>query len=55
MSQKKSNLIYITLYAIWYHLHNSENVKNIHGGLTLPVKLQAKVKSEAGTEVFCKK
>ena len=27
--------------AIWYHLHNSKNVKNTHGGVLLLVKLQA--------------
>ena len=28
-------------YAIWYHLYNSKNVKNTHGGVLLLVKLQA--------------
>ena len=28
--------------AIWYHLHNSKNVKNTHGGVLILVKLQAK-------------
>ena len=27
--------------AIWYHLYNLRNVKNIHGGVLLLVKLQA--------------
>ena len=26
--------------AIWYHLYNSKNVKNTHGGVLLLVKLQ---------------
>ena len=26
------------LCAIWYHLHNLKNVKNIHGGVLLLVK-----------------
>ena len=26
--------------AIWYHLYNLKNVKNIHGGVLLLVKLQ---------------
>ena len=30
-----------TLCAIWYHLYNLENVKNIHGGVSLLVKLEA--------------
>ena len=30
-----------TLCAIWYHLYNLKNVKNIHGGVLLLVKLQA--------------
>ena len=29
------------LCTIWYHLHNLRNVKNIHGGVLLSVKLQA--------------
>ena len=29
------------LCTIWYHLHNSRNVKNVHGGVLLSVKLQA--------------
>ena len=28
--------------AIWYHLHNSKNVKNTHGAVLPLVKLQAK-------------
>ena len=28
--------------AIWYHLYNSKNVKNTHGGVLLLEKLQAK-------------
>ena len=31
----------VMLCAIWYHLHNLKNVKNIHGGLLLLGKLQA--------------
>ena len=31
----------VMLCAIWYHLYNSKNVKNIHGGVLLLVKLQA--------------
>ena len=30
-----------TLYAIWYHLNNLKNVKNIHWGVLLLVKLHA--------------
>ena len=26
--------------AIWYHLHNLENVKNTHGGVLLLVKIK---------------
>ena len=29
------------LCAIWYHLYNSKNVKNTHGGLILFAMLQA--------------
>ena len=29
--------------VIWYHLYNSKNMKNAHGGVLLLVKLQAKV------------
>ena len=29
------------LCAIWYHLYNLKNVKNIHGGMLLLVELQA--------------
>ena len=28
--------------AIWYHLYNLKNVKNIHGEVLLLVKMQAK-------------
>ena len=31
-------------YAIWYHLYNLKNVKNIHGGVLILVKLQAESK-----------
>ena len=43
-SQRKSLLscLYMMHCAIWYHLHNLKNVKNIHGGVLLLVKLQAK-------------
>ena len=27
--------------AIWYHLYNLKNVKNIHGGILILIKLQA--------------
>ena len=27
--------------AIWYHLYNLKNVKNIHGGVLLLVKAEA--------------
>ena len=30
------------LYAIWCQFYNLKNVKNIHGGVLLLVKLQAK-------------
>ena len=29
------------LCAMWYHLSNLKNVRNIHGGVLLLVKLQA--------------
>ena len=32
---------YVARYAIWYHLYNLKNVKNIHGGVLILVKLQA--------------
>ena len=32
---------YVILCAIWYHLHNLKNVKNIHERVLLLVKLQA--------------
>ena len=28
------------LCAIWYHLYNLKNVKNIHGGMSRSVRLQ---------------
>ena len=31
---------YVMRFAIWYHLYNSKNVKNTHGGVLLLVKLQ---------------
>ena len=31
-----------TICTIWYHLYNSKNVKNTHGGVLLLEKLQAK-------------
>ena len=31
------------LRAIWFHLNKLKNVKNIHGGVLLVVKLQAKL------------
>ena len=32
---------YVMRWAIWHHLYNLKNVKNIHGGVLLLVKLQA--------------
>ena len=29
------------LCASWYHIYNLKNVKNVHGGVLLLVKLQA--------------
>ena len=44
------------LYTIWYHLQNFKNVKNIHGGVLILVKLQASAsnfaKSNTPTRVF---
>ena len=34
----ESTLIFETLCAIWYHLHNSENVKNSYEGVLHLVK-----------------
>ena len=34
-------LQYVVRCAIWYYLHNLENVKNTHGGVLISVKLQA--------------
>ena len=33
--------LYVMRCAIWYHLHNLNNVKNTHGGVLLLVKLHA--------------
>ena len=33
-------LIYVVRCAILYHLYNLKNVKNIHGGVLILVKLQ---------------
>ena len=33
--------VLVMFCAIWYHLYNLKNVKNIHGGALLLVKLQA--------------
>ena len=30
---------YVMLCAIWYHLHNSKDVKNTHGGVLLVLKV----------------
>ena len=50
------NIYMRTLCAIWYHLYNSKNVKNTHGGVLHLVKLQAKVsnftKTNAPSGVF---
>ena len=35
--------IFVVRCAIWYHLYNLKNVKNIHGGVLILVKLQAEV------------
>ena len=35
----QTEIKYVTLCAIWYHLHNLKNVKNIHDGVLLLVKL----------------
>ena len=31
--------MYVVHFAIWYHLYNLKNVKNIHGGVLLRLKL----------------
>ena len=33
-------ILYVILFAIWYHLHNLKNAKNTHGEVILFVKLQ---------------
>ena len=33
--------LYVMRCAIWYHLYNLKNVKKIHGGVLILVKLQA--------------
>ena len=38
--------------AIWYHLYNLKNVKNIHGGMLILVKLQAEAKINTPPWVF---
>ena len=38
----KINLNMRRFCTFWYHLYNSENVKNTYGGVLLLVKLQAK-------------
>ena len=40
----------VMCYAIWYHLYNFKNVKNIHGEVLLLVKLQAKAKARNFTK-----
>ena len=35
------SITYVMRCAIWYHLYNSKNVKNTHGGVLILVKLQA--------------
>ena len=32
-------LLNVMFYSIWYHLYNLKNMKNIHGGVLLLVKL----------------
>ena len=42
MTQENDNLsIYVVRCAIWYHLYNLKNVKNIHGQVLILVELQA--------------
>ena len=36
-----TSYIYETICMIWYHLYNFKNLKNIHGGVILFVKLEA--------------
>ena len=36
-------LKYVMRCAIWFHLYNFKNMKNIHGGVLILVKLQGKV------------
>ena len=38
---EKNIQINVVHCAIWYHLYNLKNVKNIHGGVLILVKLQA--------------
>ena len=40
-----SSQIYVMLCAICYHLDNFENVKNIHGGVSLLVRLATLLKA----------
>ena len=44
--------IYETLCTIWYHLYNSKNVKNTHGGVLHLVKLQTKVSNFTKTNAL---
>ena len=41
LSPPIKNDVFVMLCAIWYHLHNSKNVKKTHGRVLLLVKLQA--------------
>ena len=34
---------YVMRCAIWYHLYNSKNMKNTHGGVLILVKLQVQI------------
>ena len=39
--ERKSTRKYVVFCAIYYHLYNLKNVKNIHGGVLFLVKLQS--------------
>ena len=38
---KNSTGLFVMRWAIWYHLYNFKNVKNIHRGVLLLVMFQA--------------
>ena len=40
-----SLILFVTLFAIWYHLCNLKNVRNTHGAVLFLIKLQASAQS----------